>query len=198
MHFFFSSKFSVGSSTSSCKYSIVKFIVLSPQIWGILIIHLKMVIIGWNNLELANNIENDEGRNKVAQTIPVDRRSDESVQNSNFDQVVSQWNLAPWWCQALVLNITDYRLQISDFRFQISDYRLQISDFRFQITDYRFHISYFIFQITDYRLQITDYRFQITDYRLQITDYRLQITDYRFLISDFWFQISDFRFQIRD
>ena len=47
-----------------------------------------MVIIGWNNLELANIIENDEGRNKVAQTIPVDRRSDESVQNSNFDQVV--------------------------------------------------------------------------------------------------------------
>ena len=49
-----------------------------------------MVIIGWNNLELVDIIENDEGRNKVAQTIPVDRRSDESVQNSNFDQVVSR------------------------------------------------------------------------------------------------------------
>ena len=55
---------------------------------GILIIHLKMVIIGWNNLELASSFENDEGRNKEAKTIPVDRRSDESVQNSKINQVV--------------------------------------------------------------------------------------------------------------
>ena len=46
-----------------------------------------MVIIGWNNLELVDVIENDEKCNEVAQTIPVDRRSDESVQNSKSNLV---------------------------------------------------------------------------------------------------------------
>ena len=49
-----------------------------------------MVIFGWNNLELAQQTENDEDVDKVTNTIPVDDRSDESVQNSNTDQVVSQ------------------------------------------------------------------------------------------------------------
>ena len=46
-----------------------------------------MVIIGWNNLGLVDNVENDEGSNEVTQTIPVDKRSDDSVQNSKFNQV---------------------------------------------------------------------------------------------------------------
>ena len=48
-----------------------------------------MVKTGWNNLDLAKPVENDEGSDKVAETIPVDERSEVSVQNSNFDQVVA-------------------------------------------------------------------------------------------------------------
>ena len=47
-----------------------------------------MVIIGWNNLELVEVVENDEGCNEVAQTFPVDERTVESVQYSNSNQVV--------------------------------------------------------------------------------------------------------------
>ena len=46
-----------------------------------------MVIVGWNNLELVNVIENDEGSNEATQTIPVDKRSVVSDQNSKFNQV---------------------------------------------------------------------------------------------------------------
>ena len=46
-----------------------------------------MVIIGWNNLGLVDNVENDEGSNEVTQTIPVDKRSEVSVQNSKSNQV---------------------------------------------------------------------------------------------------------------
>ena len=48
-----------------------------------------MVIFGWNNLELAQQTENDEGIDSVTNTIPVDDRSDEAVQYSNTNQVVS-------------------------------------------------------------------------------------------------------------
>ena len=47
-----------------------------------------MVIVGWNDLELAQLIENDEGSDKVAETIPVDKRSVKSVQNSNTEKEV--------------------------------------------------------------------------------------------------------------
>ena len=47
-----------------------------------------MVNIGWKNLDLAKPTENDEGSDKVAEYIPVDERSEVSVQNSNFDKVV--------------------------------------------------------------------------------------------------------------
>ena len=47
-----------------------------------------MVIIGWKNSGLVDKVENDEGSDKVAQTIPVDERSENSVQNSNSNQVV--------------------------------------------------------------------------------------------------------------
>ena len=47
-----------------------------------------MVTFGWNNLELAQQNENDEGFDKVANTIPVDQRSVESVQVSNNEQEV--------------------------------------------------------------------------------------------------------------
>ena len=47
-----------------------------------------MVIIGWKDLGIAGEIENDEGSNKVTQTIPVDNRSDVSVLNSKSNQVV--------------------------------------------------------------------------------------------------------------
>ena len=46
-----------------------------------------MVKTGWNNLDLAKPVENDEDGNKVAEYNPVDERSEESVLNSNFDQV---------------------------------------------------------------------------------------------------------------
>ena len=48
-----------------------------------------MVKTGWNNLDLAQPVENDEGSDKVAESIPVDERSEVSVQNSNTEQVVS-------------------------------------------------------------------------------------------------------------
>ena len=47
-----------------------------------------MVNIGWNNLDLANTVENDEDANNVAEYDPVDERSEESVLNSNSNQVV--------------------------------------------------------------------------------------------------------------
>ena len=47
-----------------------------------------MVKTGWNNLDLAKPVENDEDGNKVAEYNPVDERSEESVLNLNFDQVV--------------------------------------------------------------------------------------------------------------
>ena len=47
-----------------------------------------MVNIGWNNLDLANPVENDEKGDKVAEYDPVDERSEESVLNSNSNQVV--------------------------------------------------------------------------------------------------------------
>ena len=47
-----------------------------------------MVKTGWNNLDLAKPVENDEGSDKVAEYNPVDERSEESVLNSNSNQVV--------------------------------------------------------------------------------------------------------------
>ena len=47
-----------------------------------------MVIIGWKDLGLVDKVENDEGSDKVAQTIPVDNRSEVSVLNSKSNQVV--------------------------------------------------------------------------------------------------------------
>ena len=64
----------------------------------------------------------------------------------------------------------DSRLQITNYRLQITDCRVQIADYRLQITDCRP-------QTADYRLQTTDCRLQTADYRLQITDCRLQTTD---------------------
>ena len=52
-----------------------------------------MVKTGWNNLDLAQPVENDEGSDKVAESIPVDERSEVSVQNSNFEQVAHYTNL---------------------------------------------------------------------------------------------------------
>ena len=46
-----------------------------------------MVKIGWNILDLAKPIENDEGSDKVAECFPVDKKSEESDQNSNFGKV---------------------------------------------------------------------------------------------------------------
>ena len=68
------------------------------------------------------------------------------------------------WHQALVLNMTDYRL-------------------RLQITDFIFHISYFIFQITDYRLQITDFRFSDLSSRVLTLQLKLQLVLFYFLFS---------------
>ena len=48
-----------------------------------------MVIIGWNNLELVETIENDEVRNEEIKSIPVDKRSDSSVHSSKNNQVVN-------------------------------------------------------------------------------------------------------------
>ena len=48
-----------------------------------------MVIIGWKNSGLIDEIEKDEGCNKVAQTIPVDERSEVSEPNSKPNLVVS-------------------------------------------------------------------------------------------------------------
>ena len=39
-------------------------------------------------MDLANTVENDEDGNNVAEYDPVDERSEESVLNSNSDQVV--------------------------------------------------------------------------------------------------------------
>ena len=57
-----------------------------------------MVIVGWNNLELVEVVENDEGCNEVAQTFPVDKRTVESVQNSNSNQVVQSNPIPGWGC----------------------------------------------------------------------------------------------------
>ena len=48
-----------------------------------------MVIIGLKDLGTADEVENDEGCDEVTQTIPVDSRSDVSVQNSKSNQVVT-------------------------------------------------------------------------------------------------------------
>ena len=48
-----------------------------------------MVIIGWKNSGLVDKVENDEGSDKVAQTIPVDERSENSVLNSKSNPIVS-------------------------------------------------------------------------------------------------------------
>ena len=47
-----------------------------------------MVNIGWKNLDLAKPVENDEVGSKVAKYDPVDKKSENSVLNSNLEQVV--------------------------------------------------------------------------------------------------------------
>ena len=48
-----------------------------------------MVIIGLKDLGTADKVENDDECDMVTQTIPVDDRSDVSVQNSQSNKVVS-------------------------------------------------------------------------------------------------------------
>ena len=66
-----------------------------PPNLGLLIIHLKMVNIGWKNLDLAKPVENDEVGSKVAKYDPVDKKSENSVLNSNFEQVVIRVTYSP-------------------------------------------------------------------------------------------------------